>query len=215
MVMFSCKFSRAPDNESMTNIILLSLLFSFSSYASIVGISSHPLNEEARVLSAEMTGYMSQRNEMGMGLRYTQEVSRYRIMDLAASGAQDSRGLTMGGGVDFELLSEDISQPRVSLKPYVQYQKFEGETSSLVGTAPMLRKGFSINGQEFFPYLALPSGIKIDSSTDEFVYYASMSFGASMPFPGADEKLLLSVEGNKNMGASSDYIGCLVSWIWN
>lgn len=214
--MFSCNISLPPDNKTMKKIISIVLLVSsFNTFASIVGISSHPLTEEARVLSAEMTGYMSQRQEMGMGLRYTQEVSRYRMLDITASGAQDSRGLTMGGGVDFEFLSEDLYQPRFSLKPYVQYQRFEDETSSVVGVAPMLRKGFSINGQEFFPYLAVPSGIKIDSDTDEFVYYASMTFGASMPVPGAHEKLLLSLEGNKNMGASSDYIGCLVSWVWN
>lgn len=190
-------------------------MISVSANASIVGISNYPLNEEARVLSAEMTGYMSQRNEMGAGLRYTQELARHRILDVTASGGQDSRGLIMGGGVDFELLSEDISQPRVAIKPYFQHQKFESENSNLIGAAPSLRKGFSISGQEIFPYLALPSGLKIDSETDEFVYYASMSLGASMPFPGANnDKVLLSVEGNKNMGASSDYIGCLVSWVW-
>ena len=196
-----------------TIIILFSLLLSLPSTASIVGISSHPLSEEAKVLSAEMTGYMSQRNEMGMGLRYTQEVSRYRTFDMNASGAQESRGLTMGAGIDFEFLSEDISRPRFSVKPYVQYQKFEEESSNLVGIAPMLRKGFSLNGQEFFPYLAVPTGLKINSDTEEFVYYASMTVGASMPFPGNDN-FLLSFEGNTNMGASSDYLGCLVSWVW-
>lgn len=199
----------------MKTILLLSFFLSFSSFASIVGISSHPLNEEAKVLSAEMTGYMSQRNEMGMGLRYTQEVSRYRILDFSASGAQDSRGLLAGAGMDFELLSEDISQPRVSIKPYVQYQKFDDQVSNLIGAAPMIRKGLSINGQEVFPYLALPTGMKLDSSTDEFVYYAALSVGASMPFPGADnDQILLSFEGNRNLGAASDYIGCLVSWVW-
>lgn len=183
--------------------------------ASVIGISTHPLNDEGRVFSAEMTGYMSQRNEMGAGLRYTQEVNRHRILDFTASGGQDSRGLTLGTGMDFELLSEDISQPRISLKPYVQYQKFENETSNLIGAAPTIRKGFSVHGQEFFPYLAIPSGMKIDSTTDEFVYYASATLGMSMPFPGANnDKVLLSVEGNKDMGSTSDYVGCLVSWVW-
>lgn len=195
----------------MKIIILSALFLSLSLEASVIGISTHPLNEEGKVLSAEMTGYMSQRSEMGAGLRYTQEVDQYRILDFTVSGGQDSRGLTLGAGMDFEILSEDVSQPRVSIKPYWQQQKFETESSNLVGAAPTLRKGFSLNGQEFFPYLALPTGMKIDSTTDEFVYYASMTLGASMPLPGA---ILLSLEGNKNMGASSDYIGCLVSWMW-
>jgi len=195
---------------------LIFILFQASSLmASVIGISTHPLNDEARVFSAEMTGYMSQRNEMGAGLRYTQEVDRHRILDFTASGGQDSRGLTLGTGMDFELLSEDVSQPRISLKPYVQYQKFEEETSNLIGAAPTIRKGFSVHGQEFFPYLAIPSGMKIDSTTDEFVYYASATFGMSLPFPGANnDKVLLSVEGNKDMGSTSDYVGCLVSWVW-
>jgi hypothetical protein len=199
----------------MKNIIILSLLFSSFAQASIMGVSTHPLGDEARVLSAEMTGYMSARNEMGAGLRYTQEVDRYKLLDFTVAGGQESRGLTAGMGMDFELLSEDIYQPRVSLKPYMQHQRFESLKSTLVGVAPAIRKGFSINGQEVFPYLAVPSGIKIDSDTAEFVYYSSLTFGASMPFPGGhNDKVLLSFEGNKNMGASSDYIGCLVSWVW-
>lgn len=195
----------------MKIIIILGLFLSLTVQASVIGISTHPLNEEGRVLSAEMTGYMSQRSEMGAGLRYTQEVEQGRILDFTAAGAQDSRGLTLGAGMDFEILSEDVSQPRVSIKPYWQHQKYESESANLIGAAPTIRKGFSLNGQEFFPYLAVPTGMKIDSTSDEFVYYASMTIGASMPLPNA---MLVSFEGNKNMGASSDYIGCLVSWMW-
>ncbi|MCM2350576.1 MAG: hypothetical protein NDI69_11205 [Bacteriovoracaceae bacterium] len=199
----------------MKTLLYLVLFLSFTSQASIVGISTHPLSDEGRVLSAEMTGYMSERNEMGAGIRYTQELERYKILDFAVSGGQDSRGLTVTTGLDYELLSEDMWQPRVSLKPYLQYQRFESQTSNLIGAAPTIRKGLSFSGQEFFPYLALPAGMKIDSSTDEFVYYASTTIGVSMPFPGGNnEKVLLSLEGNKDMGSSSDYIGCLVSWVW-
>jgi hypothetical protein len=199
----------------MKTLIFGLAAFSASSFASVVGISTHPMNDEGRVISAEMTGYMSERNEMGAGLRYTQEVNHGRIFDISVAGGQDSRGFTLNSGLDIELLREDISQPRVSLKPYFQYQKFESNTYTFVGGAPMIRKGFSVNGQEVFPYLAIPTGLKIDSNTDEFAYYASMTLGASMPFPGANnDKVLLSIEGNKNMGEASDYIGCLVSWIW-
>jgi hypothetical protein len=199
----------------MKTIILCLCFMSFSALASIVGISTHPLNREARVLSAEMTGYMNLRQEMGMGLRYTQEVARHQLFDLTAGGGQDSRSLTLGGGMDYELLSESLYQPRVAIKPYFQYQKIDDQRSSLLGFAPSLRKGLVINGMELFPYLAVPTGVRIDTATMEFVYYASLTMGASMPFPGlGNNKFLLSLEGNKNMGASSDYVGCLVSWIW-
>lgn len=199
----------------MKLLIILILGVCHSAFASIVGISTHPLNREARVLSAEMTGYMSRQQELGMGLRYTQELQRGQLFDLSASGAQDSRALILGAGMDYEILHEDVYQPRISLKPYFQHHKYEDQKTNLVGVAPTLRKGFSIMGNEFFPYLALPSGIKIDNSTDMFVYYASLSLGASMPLPVAGgDKLLVSVEGNKDLGAASDYLGVLLSWVW-
>ena len=199
----------------MKHILFCLIFVSFYSQASVVGISTHPLNDEAKVLSAEMTGYMSQRQEVGMGLRYTQELNPGRILDISASGAQNSRGLALGGGMDFELLREDVSQPRVSLKPYYQYLKYEDINQNLIGAAPTIRKGFSIEGNEFFPYLAVPTGIKINSDNQEFDYYASLTMGASMPLPAAGgDKLLVSVEGNKNLGASSDYLGVLLSWVW-
>lgn len=196
--------------------LLFALAFICSnSQASVVGISTHPLNEEARVLSAEMTGYMSQHHEVGMGIRYTQELNRGQLFDLMAGGAQDARGLVVGAGMDFELLEEDVSQPRLSIKPYFQHQKFESDKLNLVGAAPTMRKGFSIQGQEFFPYLAVPTGIKIDNANDAFDYYASLSLGASVPLAVAGgDKLVVSVEGNKNLGASYDYMGVLLSWIW-
>jgi hypothetical protein len=199
----------------MKHILLCLIFVSFYSQASVVGISTHPLNDEAKVLSAEMTGYMSQRQEVGMGLKYTQELNPGRILDISASGAQNSRGLALGSGMDFELLREDVSQPRVSLKPYYQYLKYEDINQNLIGAAPTIRKGFSIEGNEFFPYLAVPTGIKINSDNQEFDYYASLTLGASMPLPAAGgDKLLVSVEGNKNLGASSDYLGVLLSWVW-
>lgn len=199
----------------MKHILILAFFLSFNVSASVVGMSTYPINDEGRLVSAELTGHMSARNEMASGLRYTQEVDRDKILDVTVSGAQYSRGLNIGTGLDFTLLREDVSAPRISIKPYLQFQKFENQTSNLLGAAPIIRKGVSIQGREFFPYLAVPSGLKIDSATSEFVYYASMTLGASMPFPGANnDKVLLSLEGNRNMGASSDYIGCLVSWIW-
>lgn len=196
-------------------LILLSLLFlSASSLASIVGVTTHPLKDDARVLSAEMTGYMSQRNEMGAGVRYTQGFNG-NLLDVTAAGGQNSRNMILGAGMDFEVLREDLNQPRVSVKPYVQQMRFEKTSSTLMGVAPSMRKGFTALGNEVFPYLSLPNGMKLDSVTQEFVFYSSLTFGASVAIPQSQERLVLSLEANKNLGASSDYVGALVSWIWN
>lgn len=189
---------------------------SFSTFASVVGVSTYPLAEKARVISAEMMGFMNQRHEMGAGLRYTQEVASNKLLYVSVSGGQESRGFTMGAGLDIELLSEDTNRPRISFKPFLLQEKFDDESATIIGAAPSLRLGLSYQGTEFFPYIALPNGFKIDNSNEELVYYSAFTLGASMPFPGArNERVLLTVEGNKNLGAASDSIGCLVSWMWN
>jgi hypothetical protein len=198
----------------MKQISILFVFLTINCYGSVIGVSTHPFQRNARVLSAEMTGYMSQRHEMGMGLRYTHELRNRNLADLTVAGGQESRNLTAGGGIDIKLLSEQMYRPRFSFKPYFQYQKFDDQTSSVVGMAPALRKGFSVSGAEFFPYLALPSGLRVNTETNEFVYYSALSLGASMPIPG-NSKLIISMEGNRDFGASSDYLGALVSWVWN
>ena len=70
-------------------------------------------------------------------------------------------------------------------------------------------------GKEIFPYLALPNGVRIESDSQEFVFYSSLTFGASMAIPQSQERLVISLEANKNLGASSDYVGALISWVWN
>jgi hypothetical protein len=198
----------------MKYITLILFLICTHCFASIVGVTTHPLSEEARVLSAEMTGYMSSRNEMGAGVRYTQGFEG-TLLDMSVAGGQDSRGMSLGAGVDFEVLNEDMNQPRISVKPYAQQISFEGESSTLVGAAPSLRKGIATMGREIFPYLSLPNGMRIESESQEFVFYSSLTFGASMTLPNSQEKLVISLEANKNLGASSDYVGALISWVWN
>lgn len=198
----------------MKYLLLMFLGFSFTAYASVVGVTTHPLSDEARVLSAEMTGYMSQRNEMGAGVRYTQGING-NLLDVTAAGAQNSRSMIIGAGMDMEVLKEDVNQPRVSVKPYIQQMTFESASSTLSGIAPTLRKGFSAAGKEVFPFLSLPSGMKITSDEQELSFYSSLAVGASMALPQSQEKLVLSLEANKNLGGSSDYIGALISWVWN
>ncbi len=198
----------------MKILIIILILTSLSAHASVVGVSTHPLSEDTRVLSVAMTGYMSQRNEMGGGVLYTQGFNG-NLLDVSLAGAQDSRNMLIGAGMDFEVLKEEIQSPRVSIKPHVQQLRFENMASTLIGVAPSIRKGFSAVGQEFFPYLSLPNGIKIDSKEQELNFYSSLTFGASIAIPESQERLVLSLEANKNLGASADYVGALVSWIWN
>jgi len=200
----------------MNKFILLTLLISLNLQASVVGVSTHPIGQDTKLLTAEMSGFMSQRREMGAGLRYTQQVDEGKILDAAVSGGPDSRGFTFGMGLDFELIHEEIQRPRVSVKPFFLQEHFERTNSTLVGFAPTIRKNMVLVGVEIFPYLALPNGIKIDNQSSEFVYSSSLTLGTSLPFPGAqNDRVILNVEGNKDFGANSDYVAALVSWMWN
>lgn len=197
--------------------IFYSFLFVFLilANASVVGITSYPLEERSKVISASMAGYFSQSHEVGMGLRYTQELEDDQLLDVYLSGAQQSRDYIFGSGVDFQVLEEQDHWPRFSLKPFYRYQKFEDTKEGVIGGAPTVRKRFALFDRELIPYLAFPSGIKIDSYTDIYSYYASLSFGATIPVPIRSGKdLLVTLETNKNFGASSDSVEVLVSWVW-
>jgi hypothetical protein len=197
--------------------IIFSLLFiSFPAFASIVGVSTHPLGEEGKALSAEMTGHMSDQQELGMGVRYTQEFYSGRRIDFNVIGAERSRSFQANMGADFLVFQEDINTPRVSVKAFAGYLREDSIKNNIVGFAPTLRKEISIFGQSLFPYLALPNGIKINSATDEFVFLSALSLGTSFNFPGySQDNLLLSLEGNKNFGAMSDNLTCIISWLWD
>lgn len=199
----------------MKFLSLLFLVLSASIQASVVGLTTHPLSDDARALSLETIGYFNQQHEMGLGLRYTHGIQQGQLLDIQASGAQHYRGFSFGAGMDFELLSDEGAQPRFSLKPFYQHEKNDDSKVSNLGVAPSLRKGVEILGLNYYPFLAIPMGVQVDSSDDEVVYLASLSFGASMAIPSTQEKLVVSVEGNKNLGASSDYLSALLSWIWN
>lgn len=197
----------------MKIVATILLFLSLPAHSTIVGITTHPLAREAQVLSAEMTGYMSQRNEMGAGARYTQGFDN-RLLDIYLSGAQESRSMSYGAGLDFQVLSEELNRPRISIKPGFRQLTFESESATQVGAAPSIRKGVAVAGYEVFPFLSLPNGIQVESKEQELDFYSALSFGASMVIPDSQQRLVVSLEANKDLGNSSDSVGALVSWIW-
>jgi hypothetical protein len=197
----------------MKYLSILFFIFSTNLYSSVIGISSYPLHRKAQVVSAEMTGFMGAEREVGMGLRYLQKLNTIQTVDVSASGGQERQAWQMGAGLDFKILAEEGNLPRLTIKPYWQYQKIDRENYVTTAVAPTISKGFVIQGYEFYPYVSIPSGIRTINSTNEFTYLAAANLGAVLPVP--DERLLLSFEANRNFGASTDYLSFLVSWIWN
>lgn len=215
-----CEFVLGVDNKSMRYLFILSLfLISYPLYSSIIGISTHPLKEHSHAFSAEMLGHMGgsyQEREVGMGIRYTRDLDYFKRWDMAILGGEKSQQYRLGTGLEWELLSEDLERPRLGLKGFYQYLKDRDANFSLIGLAPNLSKGFVISAIEVFPYLALPVGMRLDNNSDEFDYYFALTSGLSMPLPGDwGGDVLLNLELNRDLGASSDYIGLLISWMWN
>jgi hypothetical protein len=58
------------------------------SKASVVGISTHSFSEEARVLSLETRGFLSQVHEIGLGAWSTQGLKGGELLDFMARGGQ-------------------------------------------------------------------------------------------------------------------------------
>jgi len=177
-----------------------------------MGISTHPLKFNSQAFTAEMLGHMSHSREMGMGVRYTRDFDYFKRFDVGVSAGEKSESYQISSGLEVEVLSEDIDVPRIGIKGFYQYKKELVSNFSLIGIAPNVSKGFSIEGLEFFPYLALPMGLKIDNASDEFLYSAALSTGMSVP---VNRQVLVNLELNRDLGASSDYIGLLISWMWN
>ena len=198
----------------MKFLIFSLFTLSLATQASVVGITTHPQSDEARVLSLETAGYFSHRHEMSGGIRYTHGFSDSELLDIAIGAGQYSRGMTVSVGMDFELLKDEDNQPRLSLKPFFQHQKFDSSKHSNLGFAPILRKGLNISGLDFYPYLAIPTGMKLDSETDEFKYFAQASLGATFTIPGTQDSLALGFEGSKNLGSANDSLNLNISWVW-
>ncbi|MFA7613680.1 MAG: hypothetical protein WCY48_05530 [Candidatus Caldatribacteriota bacterium] len=177
-----------------------------------MGISTHPLKIHSQAFTAEMLGHMGHSREIGMGMRYTRDLDYFKRFDVAVSAGENSQSYLIGAGLEVEVLSEDIETPRMGIKGFYQYQKELFANYSHLGIAPNVSKGFSLEGMEFFPFLALPVGMKIDNASDEFIYSAALSAGVSVPVV---RDILVNLELNRDLGASSDYIGLLISWMWN
>jgi hypothetical protein len=206
-------FFYAPDNRMMKLLLIFLILLPSWAFSGVVGISNYPVGENKNVVTAETTGYFNRHREVGGGARYTRFFESGESLDLYGTFAPESRNQILGLGYDIQLAEEKDQTPRFSVKPFYQFKHVDNGQSSTLGAAPMIRKGFSIEGVDFYPYMSLPMGMKIDNSSDNFLYTCSLSLGTSMPLP--DKNFFVSAEANKNFSQAYDFMNLSISWIWN
>jgi hypothetical protein len=166
-------------------------------YAYGIGLSSFPLESEAKLLSAELTGITSTGGGVGMQLRYTHKLDEKGTMDagLGVSGGEHSARLF--AGYDFEILPDYENQPRSSIKAFVENSKEFKDRRNILGLAPTFSKGFSFWEKEAFPYISFPYAVSLNGSNNSYNTTLSANVGVSGIIPndsGANKQLTASAE---------------------
>lgn len=144
-----------------------------------MGISTFPLEEDKKVLSAEVTGIVSDGGGLGLQARYTQKLNQVSSVDAGVGISAGERSARLFAGYDYELFPDYDIQPRTSLKAFVENSKEFGTRRNIIGIAPSVSKGFSFWGNEAFPYLSLPYGISLDGKRNQYETTLSANIGIS------------------------------------
>jgi hypothetical protein len=164
------------------SLLALTMTLGFSSSAAFaygMGISTFPLAEAQKVLSAEVTGIVDNGSGVGLQARYTQKLNNVSAVDAGVGIAGGERSARLFAGYDYELFPDYDIQPRTSLKAFIENSKEFGTRRNIIGLAPTVSKGFSFWGHEAFPYLSLPYGISLDGKKNSYETTLSANIGIS------------------------------------
>ncbi len=173
--------------------LLISISFSAIAHAYGIGLSSFPLPAETKLISAEFTGITSVGGGIGLQTRYTQKINEKNTIDVGLGMAGGERSGRLFAGYDIELYPDYQTQPRVSIKTYLENSKEFSSRKNIIGVAPSISKGFTFWGKEAFPYFSLPYGISLDGGNKTYNSVLSANFGISGVLPvdiGPEDKQL-------------------------
>jgi hypothetical protein len=168
---------------SLLGLALSLGLGSGAAFAYGTGISTFPLEVEKKVLSAEVTGIVSNGSGLGLQARYTQKLSELASVDAGLGISGGERSARLFAGYDYELFPDYDMQPRTSIKAFVENSKEFGVRRNILGIAPSVSKGFSFWGQEAFPYLSVPYGISLNSKKSSYETTLSANLGVTGMIP--------------------------------
>ena len=170
--------------KNLKGLSLLALTLSLglgssAAFAYGTGISTFPLEQDKKVLSAEVTGIVSSGGGVGLQARYTQKLNELSTVDAGLGISGGERTARLFAGYDYELFPDYDIQPRTSIKAFIENSKEFGTRRNILGIAPSMSKGFSFWGHEAFPYLSLPYGISLDGKRNEYETTLSANLGVS------------------------------------
>lgn len=165
------------------SIVTLSLGAS-NAHAYGMGISSFPLEEEKKVISTEVTGIVSNGGGVGLQARYTQKLNQDSTVDAGLGISGGERSARLFAGYDYQIIPDYESQPRTSLKAFIENSKEFGARRNILGLAPTVSKGFVFWDHEAFPYVSLPYGISLEGKQNSYKTTLSANIGISGVIPG-------------------------------
>lgn len=173
------------------------------------GYSTYPLRAAERFIGIEATGVTSDGGGFGLQARYTQKASRRALVDagLGTSGGERAGRVFVNG--EYEIYPDYMRQPRLALRVGYENSDEFGVRRNLLHAAPLLSKGFSAWGREFFPFLSVPMGLSLEGDTGTYRSFANISAGLTGRLPFKDyDHLIATVEGTASY--SNSYSGLFV-----
>lgn len=189
--------------KTMKKLVLAMTALCFGATAiasSTVGLSTHPLSMNNRVITTEFDNYFSSGDGMGITAKYFQNVDSKLNAEAGVSVNGGNTASRMFAAADYEIFPDYGRQPRLSAKAIIDTKDFDGDRINSIAIAPTVSKGFSFWGNEAFPYAALPMsvGLNTDEGTYETSTALAMGVTGRIPLQGY-EKLIGNIETNFNL----------------
>jgi hypothetical protein len=194
----------------MKNIAILTILsglFATNAFAYGTGISTFPLEVDKKFISAEVTGVTSAGGGMGLQTRFTSKLNEKSTIDAGLGIAGGERSARLFAGFDYEIFPDYQSQPRFSLKTFVENSKEFNVRRNIMGVAPTFSKGFSFWGNEAFPYAALPVALSLNGRANTYTTTVSANLGVSGILPVQTGTKKLTANAEAIVGLKDSYSG--------
>jgi hypothetical protein len=187
---------------------------SFKALAYGTGVSTYPLQTDDKFIAAELTGITSNGGGLGLQTRFTQKITEKATVDAGLGISGGERSARLFASYDHELFPDYQSQPRISLKAFVENSKEFEVRRNILGFAPTISKGFSFWGKEAFPYLSLPYGISLDGTKNAYQTTLSANLGVTgnLPTEWSAKQIVASAE--MILGLRNTFSGLFVGFAY-
>lgn len=190
-------------------LIVLSVV-SLSAFGYGLGVSSHPLQLEERLITTEFGGTFNEGKGAGLQARFTQKINDKMTGDAGFGFSSGDRKYRLFANLDYEIFPDYMKQPKVTVRGTLSRAEEFDSGINRMGLTPTVSKGFVISNREVFPYLALPFSLDLNSDNSEYEFVSQIAFGATSNAPVAGyEHLLVNFEGTVNIddGYSGLFLG--------